>query len=342
MACFIVNRMHKMNRGLILVLPLIGVVLLPSLVGNPYFTHILIMSGVSILLALGLNFAVGFGGQMSFAQAAFYGIGAYSSALLSLKLSWSFWLAFPLAALLSGVFGFLLGLITIRLGGYYLVIATLGFQKIVELIISHWNSMTRGTMGITGIPSPEAITLPRLGTIIKFEDINAFYYLILVLVALIILVAVRVKQSRLGLELWATREDEIAARSVGVKSTRVKVIAFTMSAIAGGAAGSFFAHYVHNIHPESFNVGISFSILLMVIIGGTGTIAGSIMGAIFLTVLPEYLRFFQDYKIILFGLTLMIFVIFFPAGLAGLYELVIQKYVRRVGRGTDQGGLTPA
>jgi branched-chain amino acid transport system permease protein len=327
--------MGKMKKSFILALLLISIVLLPSLVGNPYFTHILIMSGLSILLALGLNFAVGFGGQMSFAQAAFYGIGAYGSALLSLKLGWSFWVAFPLAAILAGLFGFFLGLITIRLGGYYLVIATLGFQKIVELTISHWNTMTRGTMGITGIPSPEAITLPGLGTLLKFDDINAFYYFILVLVALVIFAALRVKNSRLGLELRATKEDEMAARSVGVKSTRVKVIAFTMSAIAAGAAGSFFAHYVHNIHPESFNVGISFSILLMVIIGGTGTIAGPILGAVFLTVLPEYLRFFQDYKLILFGFTLMVFVIFFPGGLVGLYDLAARKYGRRAERGGD-------
>lgn len=325
------------NTCLVLALTL-GAILLPWVIGNPYFTHILIMSGLSIVLALGLNCAIGLAGQMSFAQAAFYGIGAYSSALLTMKLGLSFWVALPLSALIAALFGLLLGLITIRLGSFYLVIATLGFQKIVELVISHWNSLTRGAMGISGIPSPNPIKIPGIFNIV-FEDINVFYYFVLILVGLMIGVTVRIRNSRLGLELFAVRDDQGAARSVGVKATKVKVIAFSISALAAGVAGCFFAHYVHNIHPESFTVGMSFYIILMVIIGGIGTIAGPIFGAIFLTVLPEYLRFFQDYKMIIYGLTLMVFIIFFPRGLFGMYRFFSKYWIKKVSVVSDERKL---
>jgi branched-chain amino acid transport system permease protein len=297
----------------------------PPLSGSPYVVHLLVLGCLAALLAVGLNIALGFAGLFSFAQGAFYGIGAYTSALLVLNGLAGVWTAFVAAGAMAGLFGFVLGLFTIRLGGHYLAIATFAFQEIVYLIIRNWDGVTKGTAGITGIPGPPPLALPGLPAL-PFATELSYYYLVLVVLAAAIALTARLRSSQLGLELMAVREDEVAARAMGVRSVRLKVFAFTASAVLAGLAGSLFAHYVRNVSPESFAVAMSFSVLVSVLVGGIGTVMGPVLGGLLLTFLPEYLRAFQAYRFTIYGALLIVVIIAMPTGVAGALRTLAARW----------------
>ena len=288
---------------------------LPHLAPGSYFVHVMIVALIFAILAGGLDLVMGYCGQFSFGQAAFYGIGAYASALLALRLGWSFWAAFPAAVLITAAFGALLGVPSLRLAGHFLAITTIAFQVIVHQILTQWHGFTGGTAGLTGIPAPPPLRLG--GVTLAFESPAAYYYLCLGVSALALAVAVRLVRSRIGREWLAVREDELLAKTMGIDTTRIKVLAFTLGAGLAGAAGSLLAHYLRNIHPSEFTIWTSAEIVAMVILGGRGTLAGPVLGAVVLTVLPEYLRAAQDYKLILYGLALIVMITFLPDGLMG-------------------------
>ena len=288
----------------------------PALSRDPYVVHLMILGSLAAILAVGLNVALGFAGLFSFAQGAFYGIGAYVSALLVLGGTVGFWPAFVLAGLAAGLAGFILGLFTIRLGGHYLAIATYAFQEIVVLIIRNWDSVTKGTAGITGVPGPPPLAVAGLPAV-TFASELAYYYLVLAVLVVVVAVTWRMQSSQLGLELLAIRDDETAARAVGVRALRLKIFAFTVSAIYAGLAGSLFAHYVKNVSPESFMVATSFSVLVSVLVGGIGTTLGPVLGGIALTFLPEYLRAFHAYRFTIYGALIIVVIIAMPTGVAG-------------------------
>jgi branched-chain amino acid transport system permease protein len=304
------------TRGLLLVLAVLALVALPAVFPDAYVIHVAIVVFVFAILATGLDLVMGYCGQFSFGQAAFYGIGAYTSALLARDLGASFWVTLPASALVAALFGALLGVPALRLAGHFLAITTIAFQVIVTLVLTQWHGFTGGTAGITGIPSPPPIT--AFGrTWLAFDSPSGYYELTLAVALVALGVARRLTTTRLGQEWLAVREDELLAKTLGLDTTRVKLLAFTVGAALAGAAGSLIAHYLRNVHPSEFTVWTSAEIVAMVILGGRGTLVGPILGALALTVLPEYLRFAKDAKLVLFGLTLIVMTSFLPEGLLG-------------------------
>lgn len=302
---------NKYSIGALLIL----IMLVPLIVRVDYYMHIIITIGMYIILTLSLNLVTGYAGQFSMGHAAFYGIGAYIAALLMLNYSMPFWIAIIVSSVLTAVSGFFLGLPALRLQGDYLGIVTLGFGEIVRLIFINWVSVTRGPMGLPGIPSP------TIGSFV-FMTKTPYYYTIVVLCLLTILVFRRLTNSRFGLGLITVREDEIAASAIGINTVRVKLISFVIGAFFAGMTGGFFASYISFISPDSFMYIDSITILAMVVLGGMGNLFGSIIGAIVLVIAPELLRFLMDYRMILYGLMMVILMIYKPEGFWGISKRI--------------------
>ncbi|WP_371381252.1 branched-chain amino acid ABC transporter permease [Sporomusa aerivorans] len=304
----------------------------PLIINNDYVIRILIMSGVFSILALSLNLVTGYTGQFCLGWAGFYGIGAYASALLVMKLDFSFWLAMPLAGLVAAFFGILLGIPTMRLKDIYLAIATLGFGEIIRLIMLNWTDLTRGSMGLPGIPSPKLFSY-------EFATNLPFYYLCLLLVVLTIAVIRRIIDSRVGRALIAIREDDLAAKAMGIDVTGYKILAFAVGAFFAGIAGAFYAHYASFIDPHTFSFSESIAILAMVVLGGMGSVAGSIIGAVTLTIAPEILRDLSEYRMIIFGLIMMVVMLIRPQGIMGKGREKTKARVRIKRQGGGQSGI---
>jgi branched-chain amino acid transport system permease protein len=300
------------------------VLLLPIVLNEPFYHHILIICGIHIILAVSLGIIVGYLGELSLAHGAFYGIGAYTSALLTLRLGVPFVPALIAAVLLTGAFGFLIGIPALRLSGHYFAIATLGFQGIVILLIISLVDITRGPMGLPGIPDPGELHL--LGWTLSFGKKIPFYYLTLLIAGIVVLLTGNLVRHKHGRAFMATREDPMLASSIGVTPRNYRMLAFVISTAMAGAAGSLYAHYSLFISPDSFNLPESVYLASMVIIGGRGTIIGPIIGAVVLTTLPELLRFTGSLQFVLYGLMLMIVVIFIPEGVVGIYNRLKNKF----------------
>ena len=287
---------------------------------NPYWIYVATLAGIYVCLALGLNIVVGLAGLLDLGYVAFYAIGAYSSALVSIHFDawWALWLWVPCSVLVAGGLGVALGFPTLRLRGDYLAIVTLGFGEIIRIILNNWDGLTNGPKGLADIPAPRIgsyalsdgiASLPWWG-----KEIN--YYLVTVAYALLIaVVAGRLDRSRIGRAWRAIREDELAARAMGIDTTRVKLLAFAVGASFAGIAGLLFAHMQTFIDPMSFIFMESAIILCMVVLGGMGSIPGVVLGAIILAALPEKLRDFQDYRMLVFGLALVAMMVLRPQGL---------------------------
>jgi branched-chain amino acid transport system permease protein len=282
---------------------------LPFMFGN-YFLDVAILAGIYVILSLGLNVVVGFAGLLNLGFVAFYAIGAYAYALLNTRLGLGFWSALPLSVGLTTVAGFLLAIPALRLRGDYLAIVTLGFGEIARLVLNNWDDLTHGPNGISQISRPEILSL-------AFGSLSSYYYLVLVFAVLTVFVTRRVYSSRIGRAWVALREDEIAASAMGINTTMYKLYAFAFGAFWAGLAGVLFAAKMQFVSPESFTFMESVLILCMVILGGSGSIAGVILGAVILVFLPEMLREIQLYRMLALGAGLVILMIFRPQGLLG-------------------------
>jgi branched-chain amino acid transport system permease protein len=286
---------------------LVLLLILP-LVLNRYFVDVAVLAGIYIVLALGLNIVVGLTGLLALGFIAFYAVGAYTYALLWVHFKLPFWLGLPIGALVACVFGVLLGSPVLRLRGDYLAIVTLGFGEITRIVLNNWDEVTRGPNGILGIQRPNLFGF-------FFKQPMHYYYLILLMVMLTIFVVRRLEHSRIGRAWVAIREDEIAARAMGVNVTAMKLLAFAVGAAFAGLAGVFFAGKMTFISPESFTFMESVMILCMVVLGGMGSIPGVILGAVLLIILPEALRQFQLYRLLVFGGAMALMMVFRPQGL---------------------------
>ena len=251
-----------------------------------YFEHIAILMCVYIILSTSLNIILGFTGMLNLGHVAFFGIGAYTSALLAKTLGFSWLASLAGGVALAGVAGFLIGIPCLRLRGDYLAIATLGFGEIIRSLMKNWSSLTRGPLGIPGIPKPELFGF-------RFSDSQNFLLLAIVVTVIVIFLVHRIVHSPFGRVLRAIREDEIAAQSLGKNVVRYKLLALTIGAAFAGAAGSLYAHYVTFIDPTTFSFIESVLMVAMVALGGMGSLTGSVLGAVILVVLPEPLRFLQ-------------------------------------------------
>jgi branched-chain amino acid transport system permease protein len=275
--------------------------------GNNYQVDVAVMVGIYSILAIGLNVVVGWAGLLNLGYVAFYAIGAYSYALLNTSAGISFWVALPISMLLAGLSGFLLGLPVLRLRGDYLAIVTLGFGEMVRIILNNWDSFTHGPNGILNIARPNLF-----GFVLRKP--MHYYYLTLVLLAATIFILHRLYISRSGGAWIALREDELAASAMGINTTAYKLLAFALGATWAGLAGTIFAAKMTFISPESFTFMESVTILCMVVLGGMGSIPGSLLGACILVILPEVMRDFSSYRMLIFGAALVIMMSSRPQG----------------------------
>lgn len=300
----------------VLLLALLAVLCaLPRLFAMDYYLHIFVMSEIYAVLSLSLALIVGFSGQVSMGHAAFYGIGAYAAALASTRLGLSFWWTFWLGGLFAGLASYLLGILVLRLRGHVLAITTAFFGLLVTVVLNNWIPVTNGPMGIAGIPRPTPIPLP--GLTLVFESRTHYYYLGLVMVLGVVWFLRRIVDSRLGDAMIAVRENEELALSIGIDSMRSKVLAFTIGGTLAGMAGAFYAHYILFVSPVTFTINESINLLIMVIFGGMSTMAGPILGAVCLTILPEFLRVAGSLRLVVYGVALVLFIIWLPMGIWG-------------------------
>jgi branched-chain amino acid transport system permease protein len=254
---------------------------------DSYWRTNLIVCAINVLLAVGLDFVLGYAGQLNLGQSAFYGIGAYASTLLVLKLGMPFWLAFACGVLLAGLAGMLLSIFAVRLRGHYLAIASLGFAVITYQILLNWISLTQGPLGIYAIPPPPALKIPGL-LVIEFNNLANLFYLTAGFALLTYILLDQLVRSPIGETLTAIREDEVSAASLGINCQKWKVVAFAISSAVAGASGCFYASFVGTLVPDAFFITESFTILAMVIVGGMGTLIGPVLGAILLTASAIY------------------------------------------------------
>jgi branched-chain amino acid transport system permease protein len=276
-----------------------------------YQTNIMISALIYIMLGLGINIVVGLAGLLDLGYVAFYAVGAYSYALLNYHFGLSFWLALPIGAATGAFFGILLGYPVLRLRGDYLAIVTLGFGEIIRLILENWNAFSFGPSGIANIPRPGFF-----GIKMSLEQSSIFiYFLLIALVIFTIFVVNRLKDSRIGRAWIAMREDEVACQAMGIDRTKTKLTAFALGATWAGMAGVMFAAKTTFINPASFTIWESINVLCIVVLGGMGSILGVIFGALALILLPEYLRAFSEYRMLIFGFILVTMMVFRPGGI---------------------------
>ena len=301
-------------RALLALLAL-ALVTVPAWLVSPYHLHVLIMAGIFTILALSLNLLLGYTGQLSLGHAAFFGIGAYTSALLTLKLEWSFWLGLPCAAAAAGLAGWAIGRLALKLRGAYFVLVTISFAGVISLVSINWMELTNGPLGLPGVPAPE------LGPW-TLRTKQAYYYLVLAAAALSYLVCHRLVRSRIGRALVALRENEPLAESVGIDATRYLVLAAVISAALAGVAGSLYAHYTRFVSPEVFMFTYTVTMVIMVVAGGQGTLIGPVIGALLFTALPEALReaVAWQWQMLAYGVILVALVFFLPRGIVPTFE----------------------
>jgi branched-chain amino acid transport system permease protein len=303
-----------------------GVVLalLPLILTNRYYLNLMIFIGINTLLVVGLNLLMGYAGQISLGHAAFFGLGAYTSGILTATYHVPPWPAMVAAVALTAVVAIALGIPALKLTGYYLAMATLGFGIIVHICFKEFNWLTGGPSGLVGIPAL------AIGSVI-FDEPARYYYLVWFTTLTALAVSLNIVDSRVGRALRAIHDSEAAARALGIYTSRLKIWVFVISAAYASVAGSLYAHFITFISPGSFDFMFSIKLVTMVVVGGMASIWGAVFGAATLTLLPEVLAVFHDYDIVIFGLILMVVMIFLPQGLTrGALDL-LEKYRYRRG-----------
>jgi branched-chain amino acid transport system permease protein len=297
----------------ILLLCLLASFLFPLVVKDAYFMHMAILIGIYILLAISINLLLGYTGQLSLGHAAFFGVGAYASALMYLNLGIPMWGGMAAAMVISGLLGWIVARLAFKLRGAYFVIMTIGIAEVLKLVGLNWVDLTKGPMGLTDIGVP-TLSLGALGKI-DFGDKIPYYYLVLIMVILFAYLQYRLINSSFGRAFVSIRENEDLAESVGINCYKYLVIVVVISACIAGMAGSLYAHYVSFIDPNVFAFFISVNVVMTVIGGGQGTLVGPIIGAILFTLIPEWLRVFGDARMAVYAVVVIFIVIFMPKGI---------------------------
>ena len=307
--------MKTRTKSLLVSAVLVVVVMVfPRLVTSNYWLNLINLSISLAVACLGLNIVLGYAGQLSLAQAAFWGVGAYTSAILTTQLGIPVWTGMIAAFFIAAFFGVLIGIPTLKLSGHYLAMATIGFGIILQLILINAIWLTNGSDGIPKIPSPWIISH-------ELKAPGEFFYLAALSLVLLTWGAIHLKDSRVGRAFMAIRENEMAAGTAGVDTTYYKVMAFSLSAGYAGFGGWLFAHSgSHYISPDTFSFEHSVIMLVMAVLGGNGSAIGSIVGAILLTLLPEVLRFLKDSYMMVYAAGIVLIMIFMPSGIAGLVK----------------------
>ena len=282
--------------------------LIPLIWSDPHFHHLMVLAGIHAILALGLSLFLSYAGQISLGHAAFFGIGAYTTAILTTRYGFPTFVAFWASAFVASTFAYLIGRPILKLKGYFLALATLGFGEIFLVMVKESRSLTHGAIGIFGIPwfSLAGFT---------FDTYVKQYYLVWVILIGLLLFSKNLIRSKMGRAFLAVAASEDAASTVGIKVGQIKIGVFVVSASFAGFAGSLFACVMSTAHPEAFSLNLSILIVMMVILGGMGNLYGPIAGAIFLTWLMDTLGRYQEYSLPLYGVILILLLIFFPEGI---------------------------
>lgn len=321
---------------LILLLLTIAGLALPRFLTNKYYLTVFIVVGIHSILVLGLNLLMGYAGQISLGHAGFYALGAYFSGVLTTVYQVDPWAGMFLAALATGVLAFFIGIPTLKLEGHYLAMATLGIGVIIQKLIEEFKDLTGGNNGMTDIPPLVIGSIARnpatqkleLVTIVLNKDIRYFYF-VLVVVLILTLLSIHLIHSRIGRACRAIHSSLIAAQIMGVNVQKIKVQIFVLSAVYASIAGSLYAHYQRYLDPSPFGFGFSIELVVMVILGGLGSVWGGMLGAGILRILSEYVTAFREYGPIIYGLILITMVLFIPNGIAGLLGFLSGLFQRQ-------------
>ena len=303
--------LRSSELGIILLLILAFV--FPWLDRNPYHIDVMVTTGIFMLLALGLNVIVGYAGVLNLGYAALFAVGAYTYALVNLHFKVPFWPGLGISALATACFGMLLVFPALRLSGDYLAIVTLGAGEIVRIALNNLDPITGGPNGLLGISHP-SLWFPRCQFGVQSEP---YYFLVFCLVSAVVFLMGRLERSRLGRAWTALREDELAASCMGVSPFAAKLSAFGVGGAVAGIAGCVFASKQGTVSPDSFDFVVSVMVLAMIVVGGLGNIWGALLGAFILSLLPEFLRGFDIYRMLLFGLAMILIMLFRPQGILG-------------------------
>ena len=294
----------------VFVLAMAAMATAPLLTENAYMIHLLSLAGIYSIVAMGLNLVFGYTGQISLGHAAYFAIGAYTSAILTSTFQLPFEIGVLAALILSVLLGFLVGTPSLKLEGAYLAMATIGFGEIVKMLLVNWEGLTGGPAGISRLPHP---TL--LGT--TFSSPAMKLYLIIGFTCIAFVLYYNLIRSHYGTRFVAVRDSSKAAAAMGIDVKRVKICAFTVSTGFAGVAGSLYAHLNRYLAPDAFTLGESINFLIIVVVGGMGTVLGPFLGAGLIVYLREILQSFKDYNMLIYGLLLMVLMVFMPRGLIG-------------------------
>lgn len=311
------NAARRHRYGALLVVALVAGFILVPLALNKYGLYMLSMWAVMTIAAMGLNLTLGYAGQVSLAQGAFVGIGAYTAAI-SMTSGWPMSVAFILAGLLCFAIGWLLGYPALRVQHHYLAFVTLSFSTLAYLVFRNEVWLTKGIYGIAGVPRP---SLPG----IDLSHPLPFYYFCLVILVLTAACMWWIVRSPWGRAFIALRENPTRARSLGVRTARYTLMAFAIGSAMGGVAGALYAPLVEFVDPTPFTILLSLNLLMMVIVGGSGFFFGPMLGALLAVLLPEWLRITEGYYLILYALFVMVMLVWSPAGLLGLADQWLQR-----------------
>jgi len=301
--------MAKVKLGHLIVL--IVLLTLPVATQDPYFLNLFITVGIWTTSVWGVRLIMSTG-QLTLGHAAYMAVGAYASTLLTMKAGLSFWLAFPLAGMISSLIALLIGYPILRIKGVYFSIITFAFAEIIRLIIVHWPDVLGGYGGIPNIPPPQPIFS------IRFTSRVPFYYLILAISLATYLFMVRIEKSRLGRIFSSIHESDTLAESIGINIMKYKMIAFGLGCFFAGLSGSFYAHYFNFTSPEFFTIWQSIYCLIFVIVGGVGSVFGPFLGSLFMTLVPEFLRVAKEYEPVVYAIILILIMFLLPGGLVTL------------------------
>ena len=327
------NQIRRFRLPLILA-AIVFLIVLPQFISSSYTMGILCRILMYTVLAGSLNVINGYSGQFNIGHAGYYLIGSYTEAILSTRLGVSFWIALPIAGIVAALFGFLVSQPTLKLKGIYLAIVTLGFSEIIRLIALNWEWLTGGPIGIKGIPAPVFFG-------IRITKAAQFYYLFLGIAVLFVFLTDRVIHSRIGRAWISIREDELAAKSLGVEASRFKAMNFMYGAFWAGIAGGVFAPYFKFIDSTMFTLDEGFNILSMVIIGGQGTLIGPLVGATLVNFLTEVLRPIAEYRLVAYAILIIVMMWLRPQGLIGASNSILAGgKIRRKPDGTTKEAKT--
>lgn len=298
-------------KPLLIAVGAVVVLAFPFFAPNRYVVHIVNMAGLYILLSLGLNLAMGYCGQINLALGAFWGVGAYAAALLSTRLGVPIWINLPIGMMLAGIVGALIAVPMLKVRSHYLALVTIGLAETINVIIVNETWLTEGPLGVSGIKMPTLFG-------IAIDGDERYFYLVLACVVVGYLVARQIVSHRIGRSFVAIRDDDVAAKAMGVNTAYYSILANAIAGVYCGAAGVLYAHMNTYISPDIFEFKSALFVLTLTMIGGMGSIVGSVVGGLGLPLIQEWLRAIGNWQLVVFGLAIMLTVLFFPGGVVGI------------------------